>query len=115
MPTGLDIGGLGGLRPAADPLPDGAFVTASFTNQAGTRPASEFAGSSTRPGPGSETLRDLAAKHMGGLTSAGSAACASCRPSARRRLLRDGVLHQRGRRVTTSSMCPPTAPASRCR
>jgi poly(hydroxyalkanoate) depolymerase family esterase len=38
MPAGLDIGGLSGLRPAADPLPDGAsFMTASFTNPAGTR------------------------------------------------------------------------------
>jgi poly(hydroxyalkanoate) depolymerase family esterase len=46
MPAGLNIpdfdigglGGLGGLRPVSEPLPDGAsFVTASFTNQAGTR------------------------------------------------------------------------------
>jgi poly(hydroxyalkanoate) depolymerase family esterase len=56
MPAGLDIpgfdissfdipgfdignlGGLGGLRPASEPLPDGAsFETASFTNPAGTR------------------------------------------------------------------------------
>jgi poly(hydroxyalkanoate) depolymerase family esterase len=38
LPAGLDLGGLSGLRPAADPLPDGAsFLTASFTNPAGTR------------------------------------------------------------------------------
>jgi poly(hydroxyalkanoate) depolymerase family esterase len=38
MPASLDIGGLSSLRPAADPLPDGAsFLTASFTNPAGTR------------------------------------------------------------------------------
>ncbi|HYH38524.1 MAG TPA: PHB depolymerase family esterase [Azospirillum sp.] len=38
MPAGLDLGVGDGVRPVADPLPDGAsFTTASYRNESGTR------------------------------------------------------------------------------
>ena len=97
------------------------------------QPASEFAGKFyPKPRAGlAETLRDLAAKHMpagldiGGLAmdwavgSAASTAFPVCAPfpslCPKAPLSKRRLSPTRPERATTSSMSPPTAPASRCR
>ncbi|HYD68834.1 PHB depolymerase family esterase [Azospirillum sp.] len=51
MPAGLDLGVGGLVRPAPDPLPDGAsFTTASYTNAVGTRSYKLYIPASRRDG-----------------------------------------------------------------
>ena len=99
------------------------------TSRPTAKPASGFTGKfHPKPTTGlAETLRDLAAKHMpAGLDidgsvvgSAASTAFPVCAPfpnlCPKALLSKRQLSPTRPERVTTSSMCPPTAAPSRCR